>query len=93
MPIRLRKHGHLVSLRLQNPRDDCQPKGRVIHIGIPGDIDKIRLFPAQAGDFLRVHGQKGHYASSSLRYTSSTTLSITRTAPGKSSSAVLFFSK
>ena len=37
---------HLVSCRLQDPADDGVSKGRVIHIGVANDIDKVTLLPS-----------------------------------------------
>ena len=46
LPVRLGEDPHLVSCRLQDPADDGVSKGRVIHIGVANDIDKVTLLPS-----------------------------------------------
>ena len=44
LPVRLGKDAHAVPMSLQDPADDRVSKGRVVHISVSCDIDKIRLF-------------------------------------------------
>ena len=46
LPVRLRYDGHFISVCFQRSRNDRMAKRRVVHIGIPGHIDKIRMFPS-----------------------------------------------
>ena len=46
LPVRLGNDPDLVAVCFQKPCNDRMPKGRVIHIGISRDIDKINLRPA-----------------------------------------------
>ena len=51
-PVGLGENGHPVALRLQYPADDGGAEGGVIHIGIPGDEEKVVKVPAPAGHVL-----------------------------------------
>ena len=42
-PVWLGQDRHRVAPAFQHPPDDSRAKGGVIHIGVPDDIDKIRL--------------------------------------------------
>ena len=46
IPLGLRHNADLKALRLQHPGDDRCAEAGVIHIGIPGHDDEIRLRPA-----------------------------------------------
>ena len=46
LPVRLRNHTYLIAVSLQNTADDGVSKGRMIHVGVPADIDEITLTPA-----------------------------------------------
>ena len=50
-PIRLRDDANIVAVAFQNPADDGVAEGRMIHIGIPDNIDKIKLGDAPLSHF------------------------------------------
>ena len=59
----LRQHRHPVAQAFQQPCDDGSTKARVVHIGIPRDIDKVRSLPAAGRHFFFCDGQKAHSRS------------------------------
>ena len=61
-PVRLGEHGDEKSVLLQHPGDDGRAEGRMIHISVAGDVDKIGYLPTGFADFFGSYGQKwmGH---------------------------------
>ena len=43
LPVRLGKDADAVSVRLKRPHDHRRPEGRVVYIGVPDYINKIKL--------------------------------------------------
>ena len=56
LPVRLGQNGHLEPGVFQHPGDNGGAEGVVVHIGVPGDQDKIRLLPAPGPHIL--HGNR-----------------------------------
>ena len=56
VPVRLGENGDAVALRLQQAGDNGCPEAGVIHVGITGNIDEIRLRYAGFQKFL--HGDR-----------------------------------
>ena len=50
-PVGLGDDPHAVAMGLQKPADDGVAEGRMIHIGIPDNIDKIKLGDAPLSHF------------------------------------------
>ena len=59
----LGQYRHTVALAFQQAGDDGRAKAGVIHIGIAGDIDKVRGLPAAGRHFFFCDGQKAHSCS------------------------------
>ena len=54
----LSKNGDPVTRVLQYARNDGNPEGGMIYIGVPADIYKIRFVPTESVHFLAGNGQK-----------------------------------
>ena len=59
----LGQDGDPIALGLQHPADDRHPEAGMIHIGIAGDIDKVRGLPAAGRHFFFCDGQITHGCS------------------------------
>ena len=46
LPVRLGDDPDLVSVGFQHTADDRGTEGRVVHIGVPANIDEVTLVPA-----------------------------------------------
>ena len=57
-PVGLGQDGHPVPLRLQYPADDGGAEGGVVHIGVPGDHQKIIVVPSPLQHVRPGDGQK-----------------------------------
>ena len=58
VPIRLGNDAHRVAVAFKHPADDGRAKARVIHIRIPDDIHKIKLFNVPFTQFRCAHGHE-----------------------------------
>ena len=58
LPVRLGQNADTIAPAFEHSADDRRPKGGMIHIGIPGNVYKIRLFPAPFLHFFSRDGQK-----------------------------------
>ena len=57
-PVGLGQHGHPIALGLQHPADDSRTEGGVVHIGVPGNQQKVIKVPAPALHILDAHRQE-----------------------------------
>ena len=68
LPVGLGQNADFIAVGFQNPADDGMAEGRMIHIGIADDIDKIALLPAAGIHVGLGNGQKfTHDDSSCIR--------------------------
>ena len=57
-PVGLGEDGHPVALCLQHPADDGGAEGGVVHVGVPGDEEKVIVVPSPLEEVLPGDGQK-----------------------------------
>ena len=64
LPVRLGDDADLISMSLQMPGNDGVSKGRMVHIGISGHVDKIHPVPSSIDHILPAQRQKPLFHSS-----------------------------
>ena len=57
-PVRLRDEGYPVAGMFQQSGDDGCSERRMIHIGVPADVDKVGLIPAPSLHLFHIHRQE-----------------------------------
>ena len=70
LPVGLGQNADFIAVGLQDPADDGMAEGRMIHIGVTDDIDKIALLPAAGLHIGLGNGQKFTHDDSSCIRTS-----------------------